>query len=926
MLSAPTVHGEPVMLLDRLAERAALGKLLDAARAGQSGVLVVRGEPGVGKTALLGDMTESAAGLRIARIAGVESEMELAFAALQQLCAPMLDRVDRLPDPQRDAIGVAFGLKAGAAPDRFLVGLATLSLLSEVARERPLLCVVDDAQWLDQASAQALGFVARRLLAESVALVFATRTPSEEFRGLPELVVEGLRTDYARELLGSAIRGPLDERVRDRIVAEARGNPLALLELPQGLTPAELAGGFGLLDVPGRIEESFRRRLEALPAPCQRLLLIAAAEPGGEPVLLWRAAGRLGIGKETAAAAEAAGLLTIGARVTFRHPLVRSAVYQAASPHERRAVYQALADVTDPQADPDRRAWYHAQATPGPDEEVAAELERSAGRAQARGGLAAAAAFLERSATLTLDPARRAERALAAAQAKVQAGAFDAALGLLDTVKLTSLNDLQRAQLDLLRAQIAFESSRGSDAPTLLLKAARQFEQLDAKLARETYLDALAAAMFASHLALGGGLAEVAEAARAAPPPEQPVRAPDLLLDGLALVVLEGLQTGAPVLKQAVRAFCRADVSRQEELRWLWVASQAAGMLWDYRSWDALSARQVVVARDAGALIALPVAFNTRAGVHIYTGEFTEAASMVAQADSVIELTGSSIAPYGAIALAVVRGQDAEAAELIEVTRKDVERRGEGEGLSFLHWATASLCNSLGRYEQALAEAQRASEDSSVLWFAGWALAELIEAAARTGVPERAAGAVQRLAETAHACGTDWALGIEARSRALVSDGEAAESRYREAIERLGRAGLRFELGRAHLLYGEWLRRQRRRRDARDQLRGAHEIFDSIGAGAFADRARTELRATGEHARSRIVETSEALTAQEALIARLAGRGASNPQIAAQLFISSATVAYHLRKVFTKLGISSRNQLVGALAAPRAAPPATPRH
>jgi DNA-binding CsgD family transcriptional regulator len=465
-----------------------------------------------------------------------------------------------------------------------------------------------------------------------------------------------------------------------------------------------------------------------------------------------------------------------------------------------------------------------------------------------------------------------------------------------------------------------------TDAPPLLLKAARQFERLDAKLARETYLDALAAAMFASYLALGGGLAEVAEAARAAPPPQQPARAPDLLLDGLALVVLEGLQTAAPVLKQAVRAFCRGDVSRQEELRWLWVACQAAGMLWDYRSWDALSARQVEVARDAGALVALPIAFNTRAGVHIYTGEFTEAASMVAQADSVIEVTGSSIAPYGAIALAVVRGQEAEAVELIEVTRKDVERRGEGEGLSFLHWATASLCNSLGRYEQALAEAQRASDDSSVLWFAGWALAELIEAAARTGVPERAAGAVLRLAEAAHACGTDWALGIEARSRALVSDGEAAEPWYREAIERLGRAGLRLELGRAHLLYGEWLRRQRRRRDARDQLRSAYEIFDSIGAGAFADRARIELRATGEHARTRVVETREALTAQEALIARLAGQGASNPQIAAQLFISSATVAYHLRKVFTKLGIGSRSQLAGALPAqPRAGTPATPQ-
>jgi DNA-binding CsgD family transcriptional regulator len=909
------------MLLDRLPERAALGQLLDAARAGRSGVLVTRGEPGVGKTALLDWAVESAAGLRVARVAGVESEMELAFAALQQACAPMLDKLAGLPDPQRAALGVAFGLETGAAPDRFLVGLAALSLLSEAARQQPLLCVVDDAQWLDRASAQALAFVARRLLAEPIALVFATREPGEEFRGLPELLVGGLREGDARELLGSVIGGPLDERVRERIVAETRGNPLALLELPRGVP-----GLPGLPGLPGRIEDSFRGRLEVLPAATRQLLLVAAAEPTGEPGLVWRAAERLGIGAGALAPAADAGLLVIGERVMFRHPLVRSAVYGAASPADRRAAHQALADATDPRADPDRRAWHRAQASPGPDEEVAAELERSAGRAQARGGGAAAAALLERSAALTLDPARRARRALAAAQAEYRAGAFDAALRLLATAEAGPPDEFRRARADLLRGLIAFASSRGSDAPPLLLKAARQFEPLDPRLARETYLDALAAAIFAGRLALGGGVREVAEAARTAPPPPGPTRGPDLLLDGLALLICEGYSAGAPVLRQAVSAFRGTDVSREEELRWLWLACHAAGLVWDHASWDVLSDRQVRLARDAGALIALPIAFNTRAGLHLFAGEFTEAASMVAQAESVTEVTGSSIAPYGALALAVFRGREAQAAHLLQIATDDAGRRGEGLGLSSVQWAAAVLGNSLGRYGQALAAAQQVSEDSPAVRFANWALVELIEAAVRSAVPERAAGAVQRLSGIARACGTDWALGAEARSRALVSDGAAAESLYREAIDRFGRTRLRVDLARAHLVYGEWLRRQRRRRDARDQLGRAYEIFDSVGAAAFAERARIELRATGGQARKRAVETPGTLTAQEALIARLAGEGASNPEIAAQLFISPATVAYHLRKVFTKLSISSRNQLAPALPLRQgAAPPVTPR-
>ncbi|HEY2579909.1 MAG TPA: AAA family ATPase [Streptosporangiaceae bacterium] len=923
------------MLLGRLPERAALGGLLEGARAGRSGVLVLRGEPGAGKTALLEWAAGSAAGFRVARVAGVESERELAFAALQQLCAPLLDRLEHLPEPQRDALSVAFGLKSGEAPDRFLVGLATLSLLSEAAGQQPLACVIDDAQWLDLASTQALAFAARRLLAEPVVLLLAAREPGGEWRGLPELLVGGLGDDDARELLASVTNGPLDARVRDRIIAETRGNPLALLELPRGVRPTELAGGFGLpgapgvpgvAGLPGRIEDSFRRRLEGLPGDTQRLMLVAAAEPGGEPALIWRAAQRLGIKAGAVAPAADAGLLAVGQRVTFWHPLVRSAAYRAASPPERRAAHQALAAATDPQADPDRRAWHRAQAALGPDEEVAAELEGSAGRAQARGGPAAAAAFLERSAELSLDPARRAERALAAAQAEYRAGAFGATLELLATVEAGPPDPFRRARADLLRGQIAFASDLGSDAPPLLLKAARQLEPLDPRLARETYLQAMSAATFAGRLALGGGMREVAEAARAAPPPSQPARPPDLLLDGLALLATEGCPAAAPVLRRAVSAFRDADLSAGAEWRWLWLACRAAQTVWDHDSWDVLSARQVTLACDAGALIVLPVAFNVRSGAHVFAGEFTEAAAMVAQAESVTEATGSSMAPYGAVTLAVFRGQEAQAAELIQAATGDAERRGEGAALTFVDWADAVLCNSLGRYEEALAAAQRASEDSPAIRFASWALVELIEAAARSAVPEHAASALQRLSGIARACGTHWALGAEARSRALVSDGAAAENLYREAIDRFGRTRLRVELGRAHLVYGEWLRRQRRRRDAHDQLASAYGIFDSIGAAAFAGRARNELRASGGQARERAVKTRDPLTAQEALIAHLAGDGASNPQIAARLFISPATVAYHLRKVFTKLGISSRAQLAAALPARHGtAPPVTPQ-
>ena len=917
------LHGSR-LLRGRRSECNALDRLVESARAGHSGVLVLRGEAGVGKTALLGHVLEHTPGCRVVRAAGVESEMELAYAGLHQLCTPMLGHVDGLPGPQRDALATAFGLSAGEPPDRFLVGLAVLSLLAEVAEAEPLVCLVDDAQWLDQVSAQTLAFVARRLLAEPVALVFAVREARDdhELAGLPELVIAGLRSRDARALLDSVLNGPVDEPVRERIVAETRGNPLALLELPRGLTPAELAFGFGLPDtmpLDSRIERGFLRRLEPLPVDTRRLLLTAAVEPVGDASLLWRAVDRLGIEPEAAAAAEATGLIELGPRVRFRHPLVRSAAYRSASREERQDVHRALAEVTDPELDPDRRAWHRAQAAVAPDEDVAAELERSADRAQARGGLAAAAAFLEEAARMTLDPARRAERALAAAQAKHDAGASDAALGLLVMAQTGPFDELRRARVDLLRAQIAFASRRGNDAPPLLLKAGRQLEPLDIGLARETYLEAFTAAVIVGRLSRGADVVEVARAARAAPAPSTPRRAHDLLLDGLAMLVTEGRAAATPLLKQAVSAFRTEEISAAERMRWGWLVGRVAQDLWDDESWEVLCQQHVRLARQVGALAFLPIALRSRIFAHGLWGELDEGAALIGEVSAVTEATGTQLSAYGSVILAVWRGQEAEASELITATIEDVVSRGEGMGIGISHYTSALLYNGLGRYPEALAEAELGCEHED-LGVVSWALTELIEAAARSDKPETAAIALERLSQTTRAGGTDWALGIEARSRALVSEGSASEPLYREAIERLGRTRVRVELARAHLVYGEWLRRERRRLDAREQLRVAHEMLETMGVGAFAERARRELSATGETARKRTVETREELTAQEAQVARLARDGLSNPEIGAELFISPRTVKYHLRKVFTKLGISSRQELRVAL--PDAAQPA----
>jgi DNA-binding CsgD family transcriptional regulator len=901
-------------LWGRASEIGVLAEVIGAVRAGQSRVLVLRGEPGVGKTALLDHLVVHASGCQVARVGGVQSEMELAFAGLHQLCGPMMNRRSRLPAPQRDALQTAFGLATGPAPDRFLVGLAVLSLLSEVAGEQPLICVVDDQQWLDSASAQALEFVARRLWADPVGLVFAARDPSEELEAFPSLVVEGLQEGDARELLESVLAGPLDPRVRDRVIAEARGNPLALLELPRGLTPADLAGGFGLLSaqrLPGRIEESFRRQIEALPDETRRLLQLAAADSSGDPLLLWRAAARLGIPVQSGAPAAEAGLVGFGAQVRFRHPLVRSAAYRSASNPERREAHRMLAAVTDPKRDPDRRAWHLAEAAPGPDEEVAGELEIGAGRAQRRGGLAAAAAFLERAAWLTPDPVRRTERLLAAARSKSDAGALDAALGLLVSVEVGPVDARQTAEVELLRGHIALDQRRGGDAARLLLSAARRLQPFSVDLARAAHLDAVVAAIWASHM--GGPLVrEAAEAACSAPPAPGRPRVLDVLLDALAVRVTQGYTAAAPAMARALDMVL-ALVSRGESVRWLWLAGARIGQiiameLWDYDSWHALAAEQVQFARGAGALSHLAFAINYLARTEILAGNLLAAEHLIEEDRVIAEATETSPIPDTAMMLAAWRGQDPEASDLIEATSREATERGADRLASLAAYASSVLHNGYGRSAAAYAAATQALAHEP-MGYGSHIVPELAEAAARIGDKQSLRTTLEWLSERTAVTPSEWARGIEARVGALLSEGDAAEQNYRLSIDRLSLTGVHAQLARGHLLYGEWLRRQNRRTDAREHLRIAQEMLERMGAEAFAERARRELRAIGETVRKRVIEPHDTLTAQELQVARLARDGLSNPEIGARLFISPRTVQYHLGKVFTKFGISSRAAL-----------------
>ncbi|HTX11110.1 MAG TPA: AAA family ATPase [Solirubrobacteraceae bacterium] len=903
-------------LRGRTGECALLDELVSSIRRGESRSLVLRGEAGIGKTALLEYLVASASELKVVRTVGVESEMDLAYSGLHQLCESMFDRLDRLPAPQRRALEIVFGLSAGPAPERFLVALAVLSLLSEASEERAVLCVVDDAQWLDRSSASALSFVARRLLAECVGLVFAVRDLGDQFRRLPRLDVGGLDDGDARALLRSAVRSRLDEQVCDRIVAESRGNPLAILELPRGISATELAG-FGSLSVsalPDGIEQSFRRRLAALPEESRRLLLIAAADPLGEPGIVWAAAKRVDIGTEAAAPAEEAGLCEFGVRVGFRHPLVRAAAYAAGSSEERRRAHAAIAEVTDPEADPDRRAWHLALASAGPDDAVADELERSAARARARAGQAGAAAFLERSVTLTLDPHRRAERAVAAAEAKYLAGSGEDVLRLLAVAMRGPIDESHRVRVDVLRGQVATTQRRLRDAPPLLLGAARRLELSDRRAARDTYRDAFIAAMLVGRLGGGTGLAEVAAAIRSAPPSSDTPSATDGLLEAAALLIDAGWSAGAPALRSALVSFRAALASGAFALQWLFLAGYLSLWVWDEEMLDALSGRALASVRDEGVLALLPFAAAVRNAWELFAGDLAATSALVVEQDAIHEAIGGERSFGSRIALAAFRGQEAEVAQLDEATTSDAVSRGDGMWIAMVNWSTAVLCNGLGRYDEALEAARVGAAYAADMHVSSWALTELVEAASRCGQPEAAAGALGRLTEMARTCGGNWVLGVDARARAAVAESGDAEALHQRAIECLKRTRFRAELARTRLLYGEWLRRGGRRVDARAQLREAHGQFKSIGMEAFAERARMELLATGEKVRKRTVETRDDLTGQERQIAELARVGLSNPEIGARLYLSPRTVEWHLRKVFGKLGIHSRYELAGALA------------
>jgi DNA-binding CsgD family transcriptional regulator len=910
-------------LIGREVECRALDALVTALHTGASQALVIHGDAGVGKTALLDYIAASAPGCRVRRISGMEAEADFAFAALHQVCAPLLGEfAGELPAPQLAALCTALGQRPGPVPDRFLLGLAVLALLSDTAERQPLLLLVDDHQWVDRASAQVLSFVGRRLGAESVGMVLATRGPSSDLAGLRQLPVTGLGDRDARSLIASLLDGPLDARVRDQIVAEARGNPLALLELPRTLSVAELAGGFGWpggAGVPRTLEDSLRRQIEVLPEPSRRSLLLAAAEPAGDPSLFWAAAERLGLDEKAAQAAVAAGLIDFGTRVRFRHPMIRSTVYHLAPWPERRDVHRALAEVTDAGTDADRRAWHLGRAASGRDDEVADALERSAARAQARGGVAATAAFLERAAALTSDPARRCDRVIAAASAKAQAGDLEEAMALLTLADDAAIGEAQRARADLVRAQLALIANRGNDAAPLLLRAAHRLESIDADLARETYLDALSASVFAGRLAVDGGTLEVARTAATIARSAPGDRPADVLLDGLCRQHTVGFAAGLPSIRRALSAFAAGTMPAEQELRWMWLACIAAARIWDDERLAALSTRHVQLARDLGALGEVPLALSTRVFCLLFEGRLDVAEAAIAESDATVEAMGANMTAYGALALAAMRGRRAELTALGEAATRGANERGEGVGLTVVAWSKSLLENSAGNYRAAVSAARYATEYRGDCTSSGWATVELVEAASRSGMRAAATDALQRLCEMTTPSGTDWGLGLEARSRALLAGGGEAEELYCEAIARLGATTMRPDLARAHLLYGEWLRRQRHRSAARDHLRLAHDLFKTMEMSAFAERAAVELRAAGGAAHRRdTTAAATPLTAQEAQVARLARDGLTNAEIGARLFISARTVQYHLKKVFTKLAIRSRSQLETALTDPPA--------
>ncbi len=904
------------LLLGRREECDRVDRVLAAARAGLSGVLVLRGEPGIGKTALLDYAVAAAAELEISRIEAIESEMELGFAGLHQLLVPFLGEIGTLPPPQRDALSSAFGLIHNGPPDRFLVALATLTLLAHTARPRGLLCVIDDAQWLDRESAAVLTFVARRLHADSIAILFGVRDPSEpqtSFDDLPSIQVKGLSAPEGRQLLSAEIPR-LDDEVSNRIVAETQGNPLALMEVSRELTPGQQSGTAPLPDplpLGRQLESRFLRQVHRLSADTQTLLLTAAADPTGDPTLLWRAGHELGFGPDAAAPAQAEDLIMVGPVIRFRHPLIRSATYYSATPIERRRVHRALAAVTDPGQDPDRRAWHLSEATAEPDEAVAAELERAATRATTRGGWAASVAFLTRAAVLSPGQRSQARRLLAAASAEITAGAPDHAQLLLDRSLAHLDGSLQHGLAKRAQGAIYHALNQPAEAAAVLLAAAGDLAPLDVRLARAALLDALAATAIAGPLAISGATSlDVALAARDVPliAGEAP-GAGDLLLDADVTLILDGHQAAAPLVRRAVTTLSRDPSESAEMLVWLAAGCRLAGVIGDDATMYTLAVRMERQARRQGALLALSTSL-----IHLGTVEMFEGSLDAAQARfterGAIEAAQESDCSLGNLLVKAWRGLEHETlAEADSVTRT-ARRRGQGWQLAWADYAVCVMELSVGRYAEALASTPNSFEDN--LHVSAFALADYIEAAVRSDHCGAGREALARMTARLPSDGSPVALGLLARSRALLASDQEAEGFYAEAIGRLATSPSSLHLARTQLLYGEWLRRRKRRIEARQQLRAAFTRFGEIGAAGFAERARLELVATGETARKRSPETRNDLTPQETQIAELASRGATNPEIAAKLFISPSTVDYHLRKVFRKLDVTSRRQLASA--------------
>jgi DNA-binding CsgD family transcriptional regulator len=914
------------MLVGRAKEVGSLEDVLAAVRDGLSGVLVLRGEVGIGKTALLDWAAGVAHDMRVARVAATESEMDLGFAGLHQLLVPFLDELDQLPAPQRAALQSAFGLATGPPPDRFLVGLATLTLLTDAAASRPVLCVVDDAQWLDQSSAEVLGFVARRLLADQVGMLLAIRGEEEGpavFQGLPELAIGGLAEQAAHELLAAVAGGPVDLRVSERILAETVGNPLGLVEFGGALTAEERSGAVpltGPLRFGGRLEELYLSQIRALPADVQTLLLVLAADQPGDPATVWRAAGRLGVGPEAVAPQAVERLVTLTPVIRFRHPLMRSIAYHGAPFAARWRVHEALAAAIDPVRDPDRRAWHLAQATSGTDEDVAGELERSADRARGRGGWASSAAFLERSAQLTPDTGRKAGRLVAAAEARLMAGETSAARTLLERAAPDVPDPVVSAQARRLEGDIMFAAGEPAAAVSVLLDAARTVAPCDARLARNALLEALAAQLSSRQAT---GITEVLRALQSVPrATESQATAGDLLLDGLAAVAGGRFTAGAGLLRQAVAAVTSGEPVPGDTPQCFLAFRLAVTELYDDAAWRELATQWVARARDQGAIAVMVVGLGFQAFGQRAEGRLVDAEATIAEARAMAEAMGNRTyldgLAHAELEVLAWRGNQADARSLAARLLGATVGQGHARRLQRVHDALAGLELGLGNYKEALRHALLAAPDQEILSRQS-SPDVLIEAAIRHGDRASAAAALDSVAPWWLACGTPWSLGLLARCQALLADDAHAEDGYRLSIEHLRRCQVTAELARSHLLYGEWLHRQRRRRGAREQLRAACELFETLGMGAFARRARDELRAVGEYAAARSPGTPDTLTPQEARIARLAAEGATNREIGARFFVSASTVDYHLRKVFRKLGITSRAQLPHALGAPDAA-------